>query len=122
MTSPAIGPATGEKVSAEEGRKLLRFLEAPIGIEPMNGGFADLCLTTWLRRRRGSILPRVRHFLNPPNHYEGRRKVIVGSFVGTFFQLHARFSPARADAARASRSLSSTPVRLAATFAASSAK
>src|SRR5690242_2088906 len=25
--------------------------EAPIGIEPMNGGFADLCLTTWLRRR-----------------------------------------------------------------------
>ena len=27
------------------------FTEAPVGIEPTNGGFADLCLTTWLRRR-----------------------------------------------------------------------
>ena len=29
---------------------LLNFLEAPIGIGPMNKGFADLCLTAWLRR------------------------------------------------------------------------
>jgi hypothetical protein len=27
------------------------YAEATAGFEPANGGFADLCLTTWLRRR-----------------------------------------------------------------------
>ena len=37
--------------SLREIPKLLLDQEAPVGIEPTNGGFADLCLTTWLRRR-----------------------------------------------------------------------
>ncbi len=28
----------------------VKKLEAAIGIEPMNKAFAELCLTTWLRR------------------------------------------------------------------------
>ncbi len=28
------------------------FPEATIGLEPMDSGFADHCLTTWLRRRK----------------------------------------------------------------------
>ncbi len=40
--------------------------EAPVGIEPTNGGFADLCLTTWLRRRAEAWMllgppPQVKH-------------------------------------------------------------
>src|SRR5712664_663435 len=33
------------------GRKVHEEGEAPVGIEPTNRGFADLCLTTWLRRQ-----------------------------------------------------------------------
>jgi hypothetical protein len=40
-----------KRASMAEALSCLRLREAPVGIEPTNGGFADLCLTTWLRRR-----------------------------------------------------------------------
>jgi hypothetical protein len=36
-------------------RKGWLFLKATAGFEPANGGFADLCLTTWLRRQKVTI-------------------------------------------------------------------
>ncbi len=40
-----------EKGLRRGGPKCLWITEAPVGIEPTNGGFAALCLTTWLRHR-----------------------------------------------------------------------
>src|SRR5438094_623307 len=42
--------------AATEGGGLKAPAEAPVGIEPTNRGFADRCLTTWLRRRRKGTL------------------------------------------------------------------
>ena len=42
-------PDTGQRLHLECGEVQIKK-EAAIGIEPMDKGFADLCLTTWLRR------------------------------------------------------------------------
>src|SRR2546423_13531729 len=56
------------------------MMEAAIGIEPMNKGFADLCLTTWLRRRKARIKD------------EGGRMKNANSFQFAVFSRAARFS------------------------------
>jgi hypothetical protein len=43
-------PRTQKSAAATGAWRMRR--KAPDGIEPSDGGFADLCLTTWLRRRR----------------------------------------------------------------------
>ncbi len=42
------------------GKIYVRFLEAAIGIEPMNKAFAELCLTTWLRRHAETAKAKVK--------------------------------------------------------------
>ena len=45
-------PLVNEKwLRTQNGNATTRCREAPAGIEPANNGFADRCLTTWLRRQ-----------------------------------------------------------------------
>jgi hypothetical protein len=58
-------------------------LEAAIGIEPMNKGFADLCLTTWLRRHIERVKDEGGRMKRKP-----RSAVKVETFHPSSFRLH----------------------------------
>src|SRR6476660_423562 len=75
--------------------------KAPVGIEPTDGGFADLCLTTWLRRRMlwANNLARLSH--RPQGH--------CGRFCGHYAPTTLRSS------CTASASRLTTPTMLAST-------
>src|SRR5437867_3684023 len=49
-SSISLGGGTASRRGSNK-RASDRRPEAPVGIEPTNRGFADLCLTTWLRRQ-----------------------------------------------------------------------
>ena len=44
------GQKRQKKAATEKIDDRLHFLEATSGFEPLNNGFADHCLATWLRR------------------------------------------------------------------------
>ena len=50
---PTKNRVKNERAARSSGPKSLREAEAPGGFEPPHRGFADLCLTTWLRRLEG---------------------------------------------------------------------
>jgi hypothetical protein len=89
--------------------KLLRGLEAAIGIEPMNKGFADLCLTTWLRRRK--------RMKDEGGRMKTQRKQMLSSFIPSafilgFLERETRFELATLALARRCSTTELLPLRV----------
>ena len=61
----------------------LSGLEAPTRFELVNGGFANLCLTTWLRRRRLQFVAPIGAIVTERNGRPGWRATrrVVGSLT-----------------------------------------
>ncbi len=66
-------------------------LEARVGIEPTNEGFADLCLTTWLPRRGSRSLSSITRPGSPVKCF--RRDLITAAIRGTGYRLHLEGRP-----------------------------
>src|SRR5439155_12145572 len=88
--------------------KRFKTTEAPVGIEPTNRGFADLCLTTWLRRRAMQGLNLLRQgLLENPRTATSNTADDPQSSVIRMITISALFHPARRWRRRHARRLGS---------------